>query len=230
MSCYASLDSGRLIIRVKVDSGLYVVATPIGNLGDITHRAIEVLQEANLIAAEDTRHSLRLLQHFNIDTPLLAYHDHSGERSREKIERILENDGVVALISDAGTPLISDPGYRLVRDIQGKGYPVRPIPGPSAAVAALSVSGLATDRFMFEGFLPARAGARTGRLKELATQSATLVFYSLLAPGPDQIYPDAVSFKSGLDTYVGNLTGRLPAADCGVEHEHDSLGQLKARF
>jgi 16S rRNA (cytidine1402-2'-O)-methyltransferase len=160
-----------------VDSGLYVVATPIGNLGDITHRAIEVLQEANLIAAEDTRHSLRLLQHFNIDTPLLAYHDHSGERSREKIERILENDGMVALISDAGTPLISDPGYRLVRDIQGKGYPVRPIPGPSAAVAALSVSGLATDRFMFEGFLPARAGARTGRLKELATQSATLVFY-----------------------------------------------------
>ena len=160
-----------------MDSGLYVVATPIGNFGDISHRAVEVLQGADLIAAEDTRHSQRLLQHFSITTPAVAYHDHSDGRATGKIMRCLDEGGVVALISDAGTPLISDPGYRLVRSVQEGGRPVYPVPGACAAIAALSVSGLATDRFLFEGFLPAKAGTRENRLRLLASESATLIFY-----------------------------------------------------
>jgi 16S rRNA (cytidine1402-2'-O)-methyltransferase len=160
-----------------VDSGLYVVATPIGNLGDISVRALEILQAADLIAAEDTRHSQRLLQHYAIATPLMAYHDHSDERPVQRITACLAGGGSVALISDAGTPLISDPGYRLVRAVQDAGFVVRPVPGACAAIAALSASGLATDRFLFEGFLPSRAGARANRLAALARQPATLVFY-----------------------------------------------------
>ncbi|MEH6585360.1 MAG: 16S rRNA (cytidine(1402)-2'-O)-methyltransferase [Halioglobus sp.] len=160
-----------------MDTGLYIVATPIGNLGDMTGRAVEVLREVDLIAAEDTRHSQRLLQHFAIDNRLMAYHDHSDERAQHRIEGILAEGGSVALISDAGTPLISDPGYRLVRELQEKGYPVRPVPGPSAAIAALSVCGLPTDHFRFEGFLSAKAGARANQLEDLQGESATLVFY-----------------------------------------------------
>jgi 16S rRNA (cytidine1402-2'-O)-methyltransferase len=143
----------------------------------MSRRAVEVLQAADLVAAEDTRHSQRLLQHFAICTPLTAYHDHSDLRALERIERCLARGGSVALISDAGTPLISDPGYRLVRHVQAQGFVVRPVPGACAAIAALSVSGLATDRFLFEGFLPARSGARAARLAELAAEPATLVFY-----------------------------------------------------
>jgi 16S rRNA (cytidine1402-2'-O)-methyltransferase len=160
-----------------VESGLYVVATPIGNLGDMSPRAVEVLREADLIAAEDTRHSLRLLQHFGISTRVNAYHDHSDVRTLDKIGQCLADGGRVALVSDAGTPLISDPGYRLVRYAHERGYSVRSIPGPCAAVAALSVSGLATDRFLFEGFLPAKEGARANRLTELEAETATLIFY-----------------------------------------------------
>jgi len=160
-----------------VDSGLYVVATPIGNFGDMSHRAIEVLQQADLIAAEDTRHSQRLLQFFGINTPTMAYHDHSDERALHRIGSCLDGGGSVALVSDAGTPLISDPGYRLVRYVQDKGFVVRPVPGTCAAIAALSVSGLPTDRFLFEGFLPARDGARVNRLTALAAESVTLIFY-----------------------------------------------------
>lgn len=160
-----------------MDTGLYIVATPIGNLGDMTGRAVEVLRAVDLIAAEDTRHSQRLLQHFAIDNRLMAYHDHSDERAQHRIEDILAAGGSVALISDAGTPLISDPGYRLVRDLQAQGYPVRPVPGPSAAIAALSVCGLPTDHFRFEGFLSAKAGARANQLEQLQAESATLVFY-----------------------------------------------------
>ena len=143
-----------------MDSGLYVVATPIGNLGDISQRAVAILKGVDLIAAEDTRHSQRLLQHYAIDTPVMAYHDHSDERPLQKICACLAGGGSVALVSDAGTPLISDPGYRLVRAVQDGGFIVRPVPGACAAIAALSASGLPTDRFLFEGFLPARAGAR----------------------------------------------------------------------
>ncbi|MEP5567971.1 MAG: 16S rRNA (cytidine(1402)-2'-O)-methyltransferase [Halioglobus sp.] len=160
-----------------METGLYIVATPIGNLGDMTVRAVEVLTEVDLIAAEDTRHSRRLLQHFGIDNRLMAYHDHSDHRSQQQIEEVLAEGGSVALISDAGTPLISDPGYRLVRDMQALGYPVRPIPGPSAVIAALSVCGLPTDSFRFQGFLPAKAGNRANQLQALESESATLVFY-----------------------------------------------------
>jgi 16S rRNA (cytidine1402-2'-O)-methyltransferase len=156
---------------------LYIVATPIGNLGDMSQRAVEVLRGADLIAAEDTRHSARLLQHFGVDTGAMPYHDHSDQRAQRRIAETLAGGGSVALISDAGTPLISDPGYRLVRDMQAAGHPVVPVPGPCAAIAALSVCGLPTDRFLFEGFLPAKAGARSNRLGELVDESATLVFY-----------------------------------------------------
>ena len=160
-----------------MDSGLYVVATPIGNFGDMSQRAVEVLQNADLIAVEDTRHSQRLLQFFSIKTPVMAYHDHSDERALHRIGGCLSNGGSVALVSDAGTPLISDPGYRLVRYVQDGGFKVHPVPGACAAIAALSVSGVPTDRFLFEGFLPAREGARVNRLNALASQPATLIFY-----------------------------------------------------
>ncbi len=160
-----------------METGLYVVATPIGNFGDMSQRAVDVLRQADLIAAEDTRHSQRLLQFFEVNTPTIAYHDHSDERAINRIDACLEGGGRVALISDAGTPLISDPGYRLVRYVQDKGFPVRPVPGACAAIAALSVSGLPTDRFLFEGFLPAREGARINRLGALANESVTLIFY-----------------------------------------------------
>ena len=160
-----------------MESGLYVVATPIGNLDDMTQRAIVVLQSADLIAAEDTRHSKRLLQQFAIGTPCIAYHDHSDARAQAKIEQCLLSGGSVALISDAGTPLISDPGYRLVRHVQDIGCRVWPVPGACAAVSALSVSGMPTDRFLFEGFLPSRSGARSRRLQVLAGETATLIFY-----------------------------------------------------
>lgn len=160
-----------------MESGLYVVATPIGNFGDMSQRAVEVLRQADLIAAEDTRHSQRLLQFFAINTPAIAYHDHSDERAVRRIDGCLAGGGTVALVSDAGTPLISDPGYRLVRYVQDRGFPVRPVPGACAAIAALSVSGLPTDRFLFEGFLPAREKARFNRLSALATEAVTLIFY-----------------------------------------------------
>lgn len=160
-----------------MDSALYVVATPIGNLGDITERALEVLRSVDLIAAEDTRHSAVLLRHFAIETPLTAYHDHSSDRELERIGRIVAEGGSVALISDAGTPMISDPGYRLTRYAHQHSLPVVPIPGASAAIAALSASGLPTDRFTFEGFLPAKSVARRKRLEALADADATMVFY-----------------------------------------------------
>jgi 16S rRNA (cytidine1402-2'-O)-methyltransferase len=153
-----------------VESGLYIVATPIGNLGDISHRAVEVLRSADLIAAEDTRHSRHLLQHFAIDTPIFAYHEHSDDRAQQRILSVLGEGGTVALVSDAGTPLISDPGFKLVRQAQDEGFKVVPIPGACAA-------GLATDRFLYEGFLPAKAMQRESRLTALAQQTATLVFY-----------------------------------------------------
>jgi 16S rRNA (cytidine1402-2'-O)-methyltransferase len=156
---------------------LYVVATPIGNLEDLSPRARRVLAEVRLIAAEDTRHTGALLAHFGIRTPLLSLHDHNeAERTPRVIEQLLAGESV-ALVSDAGTPLISDPGFGLVRAARAAGVTVTPIPGPSALTAALSVSGLATDRFMFEGFLPAKPAARRARLAELAVETRTLVFY-----------------------------------------------------
>jgi len=156
---------------------LFVVATPIGNLGDFSPRGEETLRGVNLIACEDTRHTRHLLTHFGIRTPTISYHEHNEEvRSRELIRR-LEAGESVALVSDAGTPLLSDPGYRLVRRCREQGIPVVPVPGPFAAAAAVSVSGLPTDQILFVGFLPGRPAAREKALKELAGTPATLVFY-----------------------------------------------------
>ena len=156
---------------------LYVVATPIGNLDDWSLRAQATLRRVALIAAEDTRHSLRLLQHFGIDTRLVPLHEHNEQSRVESFLAELEAGHDIALISDAGTPLVSDPGYRLVAAAQAGGYTVVPVPGACAAIAALSAAGLASDRFVFEGFLPAKAGARQQRLKELAAETRTLIFY-----------------------------------------------------
>jgi 16S rRNA (cytidine1402-2'-O)-methyltransferase len=156
---------------------LYVVATPIGNLSDMVPRAIEVLQSVALIAAEDTRHSSRLLAHFNIETKAIAYHDHSDQQQAEGLlKRLLAGDSI-ALISDAGTPLISDPGYRLVRLVRQHGISVVPVPGACALIAGLSVSGLPSDRFAFEGFLPAKQGQRSNRLQRLQNEERTMIFY-----------------------------------------------------
>jgi 16S rRNA (cytidine1402-2'-O)-methyltransferase len=156
---------------------LYVVATPIGNLGDMVPRALEVLQSVDAIAVEDTRHSGRLLQHFNIHKPLIAYHDHNEREAADRILDMLQQDKRVALISDAGTPAIADPGYRLVRLAHQHGVRVESLPGPCAAVVALAGSGLPTDRFLFAGFLPARGAARRSALETLLNETATLVFY-----------------------------------------------------
>lgn len=156
---------------------LYVVATPIGNLDDWSPRAVATLKAVKVIAAEDTRHSGRLMQHFAIATPLFALHDHNeGARAEGLVARLAAGDDV-ALISDAGTPLISDPGYRLVAAVQAAGLRVVPVPGACAAIAALSAAGLPSDRFIFEGFLPAKAQARRERLRELAREPRTLIFY-----------------------------------------------------
>ncbi len=156
---------------------LYVVATPIGNLADITYRAVAVLDEVQLIAAEDTRHSARLLHHYGINTPCIALHEYNEREQAAKLVERLDSGVSIALISDAGTPLISDPGFHLVSATRERGLRVIPIPGPSAILAALSVSGLPVDRFCFEGFLPARASARQKRLQMLADETRTLVFY-----------------------------------------------------
>ncbi len=156
---------------------LYVVATPIGNLGDMTARAIAVLQQVDLIAAEDTRHSGPLLQHFGITTACIACHDHNERQIAAGLVERIQSGESVALISDAGTPLISDPGYLLVRTAREAGVPVVPVPGASAMIAALSVSGLPSDRFSFEGFLPAKSSARRQRLQALADEGGTLIFY-----------------------------------------------------
>lgn len=156
---------------------LYVVATPIGNLGDMVPRAVETLQTVALIAAEDTRHSSRLLSHFDIKTPCVAYHDHSDEQRTEQLIARMHAGDSIALISDAGTPLVSDPGYRLVRSARQAGIQVVPIPGACAMIAALSAAGLPSDRFAFEGFLPAKQVARCTQLQSLAADSRTLIFY-----------------------------------------------------
>jgi len=160
-----------------VPASLFIVATPIGHLDDITRRAIDVLKSVDLIAAEDTRHSAKLLQHYDIRTPLVSYHDHSDATDVEALMARLRSGSSIALISDAGTPMVSDPGYRLVAACQQERLPVVPIPGPSAMTAALSAAGLPTDRFYFEGFLPAKSGQRNHRLKALRTIETTLIFF-----------------------------------------------------
>ncbi|AKE52654.1 16S rRNA (cytidine(1402)-2'-O)-methyltransferase [Kangiella geojedonensis] len=171
-------ENSQHINQFQADAGtLYVVATPIGNISDISYRAIETLQQVNLICAEDTRHSQRLMSHYDITTPMISLHEHNEEARIEQIAEKL-NDGLsVALISDAGTPLISDPGFKLVRGLRQKGFRISPIPGASALISALSVAGLATDSFSFWGFLPSKSKARKERYEALSEHKETLVFY-----------------------------------------------------
>ena len=156
---------------------LYVVATPIGNLEDITYRAVRILGEVDLVAAEDTRHSRKLFARFGIQKPLISYHDHNEQlRQEELLTRLLSGEDI-ALISDAGTPCIADPGYRLIASCHAAGITVVPIPGPTASITALSAAGVSTERFAFEGYLPQKAKARTDLLKQLNGEQRTLVFY-----------------------------------------------------
>lgn len=158
-------------------ASLYIVATPIGNLSDMSQRAIETLQMVDVIAAEDTRHSGILLQHFSIKTPSISLHDHNESQRSELLLARLQQGESVALISDAGTPLISDPGYKLVSMVREHDIPVVPVPGSCAVIAALSASGLPSDRFTFEGFLPPKKGARQQTLQLLVDESRTMIFY-----------------------------------------------------
>lgn len=185
---------------MSVPGTLFIVATPIGNLADLTERARATLREVELIAAEDTRHSGALLAHFGISTPLVALHEHNEAARVDELVARMAAGAQIALISDAGTPLISDPGYRLVAAAGAAGIAVRPIPGACAAIAALSVAGLATDRFAFEGFLPQRRAARRARLKALAAESRTLVFYE----APHRVVET-------LEDLAGELGGGRPA-------------------
>ena len=161
----------------KVPPGLYLVATPIGNLGDVTLRALEILAGADVIACEDTRVTRKLTERYGITTPLTAYHEHNAAEARPKLLSRLGEGQSIALVSDAGTPLISDPGYKLVRVVREAGHQVTAVPGASAVLAALTVSGLPTDRFFFEGFLPPKQAARQKRIAALANIQATLVLF-----------------------------------------------------
>jgi 16S rRNA (cytidine1402-2'-O)-methyltransferase len=156
---------------------LYLVATPIGNLADITHRALQVLKDVDLIACEDTRHTHKLLQHYGITTKTISYHEHNEQQRAAQLIDSLKQGSDIAVVSDAGTPSISDPGFRLVRAAIESEIPVVPVPGPSALISALIAAGLPTDEFFFAGFLPARSNARRARLGELQSVPGTLIFY-----------------------------------------------------
>lgn len=169
--------AGATYSATPLDPGLYLVATPIGNLGDITIRALATLAAADQVYCEDTRISRRLMERYGISAKLSAYHDHNGDKVRPQILQKLEAGASVALISDAGTPIVSDPGYKLVRQALDQGIQVTPVPGPSAPLAGLTKSGLPSDRFFFGGFLPPKQGARAKVLEELAALNATLIFF-----------------------------------------------------
>jgi 16S rRNA (cytidine1402-2'-O)-methyltransferase len=203
--------------------GLYVVATPIGNLGDLSPRAAETLSNVSLVLAEDTRVTARLLAHAGAKVPMRRYDDHSTDRDRTEIVEWLGNKAV-ALVSDAGTPLISDPGYKLVQAARLAGRAVHTVPGPCAAVAALTLAGLPTDRFLFAGFLPSRAKARADAIAELASIRATLIFYE---SGP--------RLANSLAALAGGLGNREAAVAREITKLHEecvtgSLGELAARY
>jgi 16S rRNA (cytidine1402-2'-O)-methyltransferase len=170
----AALDKEGAVVLAP---GLYVVATPIGNLSDITLRALSVLGRADIVCCEDTRHSLRLMNHYRLNAKLVPYHEHNAARERPKLLKMLSEGARIALISDAGTPLISDPGYKLVREAGAQGGAVFTVPGPCAVIAGLAVSGLPTDSFFFAGFVPPREAAAKRRLEELAEIPGTLIFF-----------------------------------------------------
>ncbi len=215
---------------------LFVVATPIGNLADMSLRAIEVLKQVEVIAAEDTRTTQKLLNHYGITTRLTAYHDFSDQSATQRILQKLTQGESVALVSDAGTPLISDPGYGLVAAARSHGMNVIPIPGPSALIAALSVAGLPTDRFIFEGFLPAKAGARDKRLMALITEQRTMIFYEAPHRINAMLESCASHFESSRQVFLGReLTKKFEQHFCGTlamaqawltEHENHMKGEF----
>ena len=162
---------------ITLEPGLYVTATPVGNLADITYRAVAALKAADLILCEDTRHTAKLCAAYSIETPRAPYHDHNAERVRPGVIKKLQDGAAICLVSDAGTPLISDPGYKLVREARDHGVPVRPLPGPSAGIAALSAAGAPSDQFFFAGFPPTKSGARATFFKRLSENDGTLLLY-----------------------------------------------------
>lgn len=193
-----------------MDSGtLFVVATPIGNREDLTPRARRILGDVDLIAAEDTRHTGRLLSHFGINTRQIALHDHNEEVTVPKLISALKEGKSVALVSDAGTPLISDPGYRVVRAAHAEKIPVSPVPGASAVTAALSVAGLATDRYCFEGFLPNKKVARINRLRKLCDETRTIVFYESVHRIKDTLKDLDEVLGAGRNAFIGRELSKL---------------------
>jgi len=207
----------------RLSPGLYIVATPIGNLSDLSPRAAATLAACDLIAVEDSRVTAKLLAHVGVRRPMLAYHDHNAERVRPDLLARMRGEAV-ALVSDAGTPLISDPGYKLVRDARAAGIPVTTIPGPSAAVAALTLSGLPTDRFLFLGFLPSKAAARAGAIAEVAAVRATLILYE---SGP-RLAASLAALAEGLGdrdaAVVREISKKFEETVTGT------LGELAARY
>jgi 16S rRNA (cytidine1402-2'-O)-methyltransferase len=207
----------------RLPPGLYIVATPIGNLGDLTPRAADVLRRADLVLAEDKRVTAKLLAHSAAKTRLANYNDHTNEAERARIVSQL-GEQAIALVSDAGTPLISDPGYKLVRDARAAGHPVHTLPGPSAVIAALTLAGLPTDRFLFAGFLPSKAKARADAIAEIAGVRATLVFYE---SGP--------RLADALAALADGLGQREAAVSREISKFHEetvtgSLGELADRY
>jgi 16S rRNA (cytidine1402-2'-O)-methyltransferase len=203
---------------------LYIVATPIGNLEDITLRALRVLKEADLIAAEDTRHTRALLNHYGIETELTSYHEHNERTKAHALVERLKRGEKIALVADAGTPTLSDPGYRLVREAVRFGIAVVPLPGPSAVTAALSASGLPTDRFAFEGFLPAKKAERRERLRGLREEKRTLIFYE--APHRlQESLPDLIDILGEREAVLGREITKIHE-----EFIRGRLSELKARL
>lgn len=204
--------------------GLYLVATPIGNLADITLRALDVLKKAHIIACEDTRVTGKLLSHYGITTPTISYHEHNAEKVRPKIMEWLSAGRAVALVSDAGTPLISDPGYKLVYEARGLEIAVYPIPGASSVMAALCASGLPTDRFLFAGFLPAKAGARQKALAGLAQADASIVLFESTRRLPEALAEMAQAMPGRQAVVARELTKLYE------EFRRDTLEALAAHY
>ncbi len=195
--------------NVSAAGVLYVVATPIGNLGDLSPRALDTLRSVAAICAEDTRHTRQLLSHYGIEQSLIALHEHNEADIADRIVARLQAGESLALVSDAGTPLVSDPGFRLVAAARAASIKVSPIPGPSALIAALSVAGLPSDRFAFEGFLPAKAGARRERLAELASESRTQIFYESSHRIEDMLADAVVAFGSDRPAVIAREISKL---------------------
>lgn len=215
---------GQSVIAPSLAGGLHLVATPIGNLRDITVRALEVLAAADVIACEDTRITGRLLEHYGIQTPLTPYHEHNAAEARPRLMARLAAGEAVALVSDAGTPLVSDPGFKLVRDVNAAGQPLTAVPGPSAVLAALAISGLPTDRFFFEGFLPAKEVQRRNRILELSRIPATLVLFET---GP-RLAAALADLSAGLGSREAAICREL--TKLYEEVHRDSLDALAASY